>query len=316
MFGPKKTKVSKTDLKKAVVSTNEKLRSSNARMEADIKAGEDELKLIESRYKEALKVLKDTQDLQGYARNELEGTQLEIVEVQTIVKKALEKVAKLTEESASLEESNKNLKVKEGKLSKTISLLESRKEELAILTCDLNQIRKESAVGQETLELLAVEINELESGVESYISRKSAAESEFKAFKGEIERSKRIAEEELKETENFGKTMKLVNGEEMGRLDHALAERMSELQDLEEMKRKKEYDLSTVQSKISIVENRVNNAEQRIEYAIKQEKEKVGKIKGDFKDWKIEALDEVARMKIKRKIENINKAGLKEVLDG
>ena len=110
--------------------------------------------------------------------------------------------------------------------------------------------------------------------------------------------------------------MKLVNGEEMGRLDHSIAERMSELEDLEDAKRRKEYDLSTVQAKISIVENRVNDAEQRIEYAIKKEQDKVGKIKGDFRDWKVEALDEVARMKIKRKIDNIDKAGLKEVLDG
>ena len=316
MFGPKKTKVSKADLKKAAVNANERLKSANTRMEADIEAGKGELKLLESKHKEALKALKDTQDLQGYAKNELEALQEDVESAASQAKKALGKVTRLAKESASLEESNKNLEAKKDKLSRTISLLESRKEELAILTCDLKQIRKESAVGQETLELLAIELNELEGGVESYISRKSAAESEFRTFTGEIERAKRIAEEELREVENLGKTMKLIKGEEMGRLDHSIADRMSELEDLDELKRRKEYDLSTVQSKISIVENRVSDAEQRIEYAIKKEQEKVGKIKGDFRSWKVEALDEVARLKIKGKIENINKAGLKEVLDG
>ena len=95
-----------------------------------------------------------------------------------------------------------------------------------------------------------------------------------------------------------------------------MADRLSELKDLDEEKRVKEYRLSTVQARIGTVENRVNDAEERIEYAIKKEQEKVSKIKGDFRDWKVEALDEVARMKIKGKIANIDKAGLKEVLDG
>ena len=69
-------------------------------------------------------------------------------------------------------------------------------------------------------------------------------------------------------------------------------------------------------SRIVSVENRVNDAEERIEIAIKQEQDKVSKIMGDFKDGKVDALDGVARMKMKGKIDNIDKAGLKEVLDG
>ena len=36
----------------------------------------------------------------------------------------------------------------------------------------------------------------------------------------------------------------------------------------------------------------------------------------NFETWKINALEEVARLKIKRKIENIDKAGLTEILNG
>ena len=316
MFGPKKAKLSKADLKKTVVKANERLKSANNRMQSDIKAGKDELKLIETQHKEALKSLKDTKDLQVYAVNELEATQFELAEIETITKKALEEISSLTGESVSLKKSNKSLKTKEGKLLKAISLLESRKEELTILTYDLGQIRKEAASGQETLELLAVELNELESGVESYINRKSAAESEFRAFKDRIDQDKRKAERELKKIEAFGKQLRTSNGEEMSRLDHAIAERLSELKDLDEAKRIKEYELSAVKSKIGTVESRVNDAEQHIEYVTKKEQDRLSKIKGDFRDWKVEALDEVARMKIKGKIANIDKAGLKEVLDG
>ena len=86
MFGPKKAKLSKADLKKTVVKANERLKSANNRMQSDIKAGKDELKLIETHHKEALKSLKDTKDLQVYAVNELEATQFELAEIETITK--------------------------------------------------------------------------------------------------------------------------------------------------------------------------------------------------------------------------------------
>ena len=110
--------------------------------------------------------------------------------------------------------------------------------------------------------------------------------------------------------------MKLSNGQEMAKLDHAIADRLAELQDMDEMKSHKEYELSSIRSRIALVENRAKNAEERIDYAIQKEQDKVSKIKVDFKEWKVTALDEIARKKMKGQIDNIDKAGLKEVLDG
>ena len=316
MFSPKKHKISKKDLKKSIVNANDKLRAINTRMELDITASKDKLKALDSDYGSYKKALEDTKDMQVYANNELEGTQFEIAEAQTTVKRALSQVAKLTEESKSLEESNKRLQAKEKKLSKTISLLESRKEELVLLTANIKEVREESADGHEKLESLAIELNDLNTGVEAYISRKSAAESEFRAFKAKIEREKNISEQELKAVKDRMAQATLDGGKKMGKIDQAIADRMEELQDMDVRITKKSYEFSTIQSKISSVEERVKDAEERIEYAIKKEEEKVGKIKGDFKNWKVEALDGVARMKIKKKIETIDKAGLKDILDG
>jgi len=312
----KKPKVSKKDLKKSIVNANDRLRAANSRMELDIEAGKEKIKSISEDYAAYKKALEDTKEIQVLANNELEGTQFEIAEAQTTVKKALSKLVKLTEESNSLEKSNKDLEKKSDKFVKAIALLESRKDELVILTADIKQLREEAATGQETLELLAVELNEMEAGVESYISRKKAAEGEFNAFKEKIDREKSASNNELGNVKDRMAQATLACGREMGRLDKAIAERISELQDMDTKIQKKAYHLSTVQASISSVEERVKDAEERIEYSIKKEQERVGKIKGDFKDWKVEALDEVARMKIKKKIENIDRAGLKDVLDG
>ena len=42
----------------------------------------------------------------------------------------------------------------------------------------------------------------------------------------------------------------------------------------------------------------------------------MNRVKKEFKEWKLTALDELARLKIKGKISNIDKAGLGEILNG
>jgi len=316
MFGPKKQKVSKSDIKKSIAKANDRLREANARMEDDIGAGNANLKSLEDKCKQATKDLEDIKDLQVYAKNELEAIQSELNAAELGVQKALSSLEELSGENAILVENNNKLKEKEVILSKSVALLESKKAESKEINSELKAMKREQADGQETLSLLGSELSSLEAEVEAYASRKSAAKSEFVTFQGEIDRSKMIAEGELNELEDFNNKMNLANGQEMARLDHAIADRLSELKDMDEMKFHKEYELSSIKSKISSVENRVKDAEQRIEYSVKKEQERVNKIKGDFKSWKVDALDELARMKIRGKMENIETAGLKEVLDG
>ena len=316
MFGPKKPRVSKDQLKKAVVSANKRLVSANARLKKDIEANKTKLKDMENNYEAHRKALEDTKEVQVYTENELEGVQFEVADVQTSLKKALSKLAKLTEDSNALKESNKNIEDKSVELLKSIEALEQKEEELDGLTVSLKQIRKEEADGQETLELLAIELNELDMGVEAYTARKSAAESEFNAFKAKIERERATVHSEHSNIKDRMAQSTLESGKEMGRVDKAIAERISELQDMDVLLAKKDYEFSTVLSKIHTAEDIVKDAAQRADYILDKAQEKVAKVKGDFKDWKVQALDDVARKKMKGQIENIDKAGLGEVLNG
>jgi len=316
MFSPKKLKISKKDLKKSIVNANDRLRAANAKMDIDIAAGKDKLKSIENDYNSYKKALEDVKDMHIYANNELNGTQLEISEAQTSIKQALSEISKLSEESNVIIDRNKKLKSKEKSLTKSIALLERKKSDLNSVSSQLKAIKKEEEDGQKTLNLLAVELNELGAGVESYINRKSIAEKEFNIFKDKINKDEATAKVKVKAIEDQVAKMKLSSGQEMGMLDKAIAERMSELQDMDVRFRNKNYELSTVQSKLQYMDEMVKDAEGRIDYIAKQEQEKVNKIKRDFKSWKVDTLDEVARLKIKGKIENIERAGLKEILGG
>ena len=316
MFGPKKQRVSKKDIKKSIVNANDRLRAANLRMETDIDAKKNALQLLSDEYISSKEALEDVQGLQAYANNELEALQSEIFQIQNDKKKASSEIAELHEESVSLEQSNKKLEDKKDKIFKFITSLEDKKEKLKNVSSELKAIKKEEAEGQETLSLLAEELNELEAGVESYISRKSAAESEFSTFKAKIDRDKRIAEKELKEIEDCGKKVNFKNGQEMGRLDHAIAARFSELKTLDEDIARKKYEYSAMEGLIKTAQTKADDADEHATYAMKKEQDKVDKIKQDFKEWKVNVLDEVARMKLRKKMDNIDKAGLRKVLDG
>ena len=316
MFGPKKHKVSKEDLKKSVVNTNNKLVSANKRLEKDIKANEKKIKVLDKDYNTYKKALESAKEMKVFAENELNSLQFDITELDTTAKEALSKLVSLSEEAKVLEDNNRKLQTKEGKLITSIKSLEEKESEFEKRTESLKQIKKEEIQGQETLELLAVELNELEGGVESYISRKSAAKDEFDAFKGKIAREEKIVLDELKAIKDRMAEATLECGHEMERLDKAIAERMAEIQDMDSLMAKKGYEFIAIKSKLAFVEEETKDAKDKADRIVSQAQEKATKIKADFKDWKVEALDEVARLKIKGKIENINKAGLKDVLDG
>ena len=49
---------------------------------------------------------------------------------------------------------------------------------------------------------------------------------------------------------------------------------------------------------------------------ILEEESRIAKVKEDFANWKVQVVEEVARMKLKGKMANIDKAGLKEIING
>ena len=316
MFGPKKQKVSKKDIKKSIANANDRLRAANARMETDIAAKKNALQVLSDEYISSKEALEDIQGLQAYANNELEALQSEIFHIQNDKKKVLSEIAALSEEVVSSETATKKLKVKEDKLNKTIALSQVKKDEFYNINDELKAIKKEQDEGQETLSLLGQELNSLEVKVDSYESRKNALESDFQSFNNSMVQSKKQVEKELKEMEDFAAKIKIDNGRQMAKLDHDIADRLTELKDIDDIISKKKYEYSAMSSLIKVAEAKVADADEHVTYAVKKEQDKVDRIKKDFKDWKVTVLDDVAKMKLRKKMDNIDKAGLKEVLDG
>ena len=99
------------------------------------------------------------------------------------------------------------------------------------------------------------------------------------------------------------KESKLIS--DIASLDDSLKEKNKEVDKVNSILEKAEEDYIKLDNKISVAKNNVLEEEARID-----------KVKEGFASWKVQVVEEVARMKLKGKMANIDKAGLKEIING
>ena len=77
---------------------------------------------------------------------------------------------------------------------------------------------------------------------------------------------------------------------------------------------KAEKDYVAIQSDIILSEKKLSKLNEDHQLAIERQELAIKKIKERYEAWKINELDKVAKLKIKGKIDNIDRAGLKDIL--
>jgi predicted nucleic acid-binding Zn-ribbon protein len=95
---------------------------------------------------------------------------------------------------------------------------------------------------------------------------------------------------------------------------------------LEDFQVKYKEEKKEKNNELQAIENLCNNTEdkyiqwevkvKKAEEKVNSENEKLKKAKELFAKWKIGVLEEVARLKLKSKVDNIDKAGLSDILNG
>jgi predicted patatin/cPLA2 family phospholipase len=102
---------------------------------------------------------------------------------------------------------------------------------------------------------------------------------------------------------------------EIARLDKMIAERIEELSDNTALVDSKSNEYTAILSQIMMAENKIAQAEIKAKQVLDNQEVQISKIKERFQSWKLTQLDQVAKLKLKGKIENIDRAGLKDILD-
>ena len=151
MFSPKK-KVSKADLKKSIVSANEKLRSANSLLEKSIKENEVKLKGIKEEIASAEESLVDTKDLKKFAVNELDSIQADVFNSREELRALLGKISSLKEESKIIKSQNALLERERKATADVVTELNSDQEKLESLLENLDSLKQEEAEKMKKLE--------------------------------------------------------------------------------------------------------------------------------------------------------------------
>ena len=145
-------------------------------------------------------------------------------------------------------------------------------------------------------------------------SKDIAKEDYVKANESLIQLQSKV-KDEIRAMDNVLKEKQDYFQAETSRLDHILTERLEEVSDNTELANHKAKEYQAILSKVMIAENKIKDAETKVKNILTSKEDSIKRIKERYETWKLTQLDQVARLKLKGKIDNIDKAGLKEILD-
>ena len=304
-IGKPKIRISSKDLKQAVLKKNKSLESKNKILESSLKDKEKELKSLEkelsSESKEYGKLLTDI-EFQEERLQKLNGG---VYSTDKLLKSKLDASSKADKNVEECEDKVIKLQDEESKLLDEIAKLEFYKAKCEQSKVELAgiQVKKDNAT--EKLNSVYVDIEQAEIDSEKKIALYEAQYDALEVTAKKHEDMVHMFEQRLFEAKD--QVLK-----EENKLENILSKSKTE-------KEKVNNELQAVKNLVGNTEDEYIKWEQKIAKAkVKADKEEGRNKKAieRFKNWKIGVLEEVARLKLKSKVDKIDKAGLSEILNG
>tara|TARA_Y100001938_G_C8100664_1_gene441442 strand:+ start:3028 stop:3987 length:960 start_codon:yes stop_codon:yes gene_type:complete len=317
MFGNKRRPeipVKKEDLKQAIIAANDRLKLQKKKLESQVADAKAELKSIKS----DIKVVQKESDSK---HSNLDSIKSEINSNIKIANKnrrdlevSQERLSRSLDEERCVEMNIEKLIKNESKMKKSLDALNKERLGYTDLKGSIKAAKDEYANIKHDIKVLQGEIESARTDAVATKSARDSLEAEFKAFKKDIE----IKQEEIsksiaaQDAERIAKES--AHNQHMKLLDNTMTEKKDESEVYEALAKKAQADYISIQSQILSAERRLEKAQQDSDGIVKRQKESIAKIKEQYNNWKLNELDKVARLHLKGKIENIDKAGLREIL--
>lgn len=296
---------SSKDLDQLIVEKNKSLDSRNRKIQLSIKDKEKELKSLDKqcddKSKHYGKLLKDIEFQEEKMEKVIGGIHSNerlLSEKLELVSEAEKDYKKYKNNTLSLEKKKEILKSDIEKLEFYKSRCEESKSELAGL-----QVKKDSAIDEldKIKEEMAKSIDEASNKISYYENQYDILEEQAKKHEDMVHQF----EQRLVETQDLYK-------EEEGKLNDFCFKSESKMDS-------KKDELQAITNLCNDTEDKYIEWEAKISKAkekVKREENRTKTAKDNFAKWKIKVLEEVARLKLKHKVDRIDEAGLSEVLNG
>ena len=296
--------LTKAQLNKKVVEKNKQLQKNNSDLTKSAKSLESKTKELKSQVDSIKKELASEKQKKSSISKSVKAISGDLDKAQAKLSSKGTELAKLNDEFASLSiDYNK----KEQMLNRIYENIEQSKK----LKEKIAPLKKEKEKLESDISLQKLNLSDLSDQEKSIEDRIKALETDYEKAKApyveKIELIKQKASEFV-----------------------ALEE--DELLKLKDIAVKESERISRIRSKCQAVEKKIKNLEGLIEDKIVELEDLQGTVDGLKRDetvlkrnientkeryagWKTKSLDEVAKLKLKGKLENIDKAGLREILD-
>jgi chromosome segregation ATPase len=300
-----KINISSKDLKKAIVDTNNKLKKQNNRLSSNIKDKEKELKSLNKEFNSESKRLLELKEAIEFNEERFQKIKFGIILSEKDLSNCLNKETKAKANVIKYEESVLELEKKEELLNDKISKLEFYKSKCEESKIELAgfQVKKDKSLE----ELDKIE-DEIAKAVDEAAEKIAYYEDQYI-----------VLEEQAKEHESTVKQFeeRLIDTQDLYKDERNKLEDLQEKYKIE--KKEKDNELQAIKNLCNNTEDKYIQWEIKVKKAeekVNSENEKLKKAKENFSKWKIGVLEEVAKLKLKSKVDNIDKAGLSDILNG
>ena len=287
--------VKASDLKKAIVKKNKELKASIS----TLKKSEKELQV---RIDNAKKTLKKSEDLIFDKQMALDSIDVTLLKKEDILKDKEEQLKEvinslslqmservlITEEIASKEEVLDKYKQDLTDLQIKIKDLESKEQVLADIQEDIKKYRKTASVARSSAKKAKADCKLIQA----------KSNEEIKSIQENVDYHNRALIDIEDQLKSKVIEYKNINTNQ----DKAFAEREEQLRFALDKKKDMETAISNYDKEIKDLQNLLD-----------LKKKEIQKVKSDYKSFKLKAFDEMARLKMKGKLENKDKAGLADV---
>jgi chromosome segregation ATPase len=314
VFGRKRVRpLTKGDISQAKITANKKLANRKIVLNEEIKVLESSLKKLSDTFKSREKDLKILE--KSIASYKSENSDLN--NKNNLLKKV----------SSSLNNEIKDLELKDKALnessSKSAKLEEKSKKQADILQSEVSSLEgQKNSLNNDLKKLKSV----IDKDTKDYESFKGSAESKLASFKSTF----KSKEEKIDKLNNNYESLQ-------SSIDALTLERnmiSSSLKDIESNIAKKEDDhknkmldremesskrMVVAGAKLKVINQSIEKGQKELfelETKKTEERKKLEDMIAKMKEYKVNFMEEIAAMKLKFKIDKIDKAGLKEVFDG
>ena len=295
--------ISPSDLKKSIVDANNRLKKQNDSLSSRIKEAEKLAKSKEKEVKAFEKQMKARlKEMDNYDKS-LIGIKANIYSVEKESSKLNEVIKKLKGEESSRSKNVKKLESIKDKLEDVIAGLEIRRQKADKIVKDIGNIEVRKSVAQSDLNKIFRTQGKIEEEIED-------AKEYYERVKRDTKAKEKSLRKKIDTLELSAASIEDISSQEQEKADGALRVMKEELGH-------KNAELGAIKSLIDKAEDEYMAWQRKIENAKKDveiEGRKVQTVKDAYERWRINRLEAEAKLKLKKKIDNIDKAGLMEIL--